>query len=469
MNKASSNALVLLRRRSEPDDPTLPAILEFQWPSTAIVNAPVPRSARRIVWIIASMFVVLVVLMGIIPIDQVVTARGIVVSEGRTILVQPLDTAIVRSIDVREGQQVRAGELLAKLDPTFAAADLAALTTQVSSLEAQVARLQAEAKKKPFAYDGVDPNWLLQAAIYGNRKGAFESKINNYTHRLDELTATISRAQSDAASYRERLGVAQNVEQMRNQLQSAHAGSRLDALLATDNRAEMARLLSNAQKSSESAKLERAALEADRDAFMQGSQAEVSQQLSATIDRANEAREQLNKAKLRRKLVELRSEHDAIVQSVAKVSVGSVLQSGQPLITLVPADAPLEVEADISGKENGYVHVQDPVVIKFDTFPYSQYGMAEGTVRAISPSSFTAQEEGRNPTSAAVPATPAATALFYRTRIAIERVALRNVPEGFHIMPGMPVSADIKVGKRTVLKYFLGAMMPVTQEGMREP
>ena len=69
------------------------------------------------------------------------------------------------------------------------------------------------------------------------------------------------------------------------------------------------------------------------------------------------------------------------MQSVDKVSVGSVLQSGEHFITLVPNNTPLEIEANISGRDNGHVHVNDPVIIKFDTFPFSQYGFAEGTVR----------------------------------------------------------------------------------------
>jgi HlyD family secretion protein len=143
------------------------------------------------------------------------------------------------------------------------------------------------------------------------------------------------------------------------------------------------------------------------------------------------------------------------------------MQSGQQFITLVPTNAPLEVEANISGHDNGFVHVHDPVAIKFDTFPYSQYGMAEGIVRIVSPDSFTTQSEERNPTSR-VPV-PTTTEVFYRSRITLDRVALHDVPTGFHVIPGMPVTADIKVGKRTVLQYLLGLMMPVAREGMREP
>ena len=69
-------------------------------------------------------------------------------------------------------------------------------------------------------------------------------------------------------------------------------------------------------------------------------------------------------------------------------SVGSVLQSGEQFFTLVPVDAPLEIEANVLGQDNGFVHTGDPVSIKFDSFPYIQYGMAEGTVRTISPDSF---------------------------------------------------------------------------------
>jgi hemolysin D len=467
MSKSSSNALALVRRRSEPD-PTLPAILEFQWPSTAIVNAPIPRSARGTVWVITSLVIVMIATMGLIPVDQVVTVRGTAVSKAPTILVQPLETAIVRSIEVREGQQVRAGEILAKLDPTFAAADLGALTAQVSSLEAEVSRLQAEGESKPFQYTGLDPDLSLQGAIYAHRKAEFTARIEGYARKFDELAAVISRSQSDAAGYRDRLGLAQTVEQMRSQLESRQVGSKLNTLAAMDSRTEMARALGNAQQTAEGARRNLAAMTAERDGYIQGWQADVSQKLSEATRKLSDAREQLNKAKLRRELVELRAEADATVQSVAKVSVGSVMQSGQHFVTLVPADAPLEIEANIFGHDNGFVHVGDPVAIKFDTFPYSQYGMAEGTVRTVSPDSFTAQDEARNPTST-VPVSPTSTEPFYRTRIAIDKVALHDVPAGFRVTPGMPVTADIKVGKRTVLSYLLGRIMPLASEGMREP
>ena len=227
MSKSSSNALAVRQRGGA--DPTLPAILEFQWPSTAIVNAPIPRSARGTVWVITSLVIVMIATMGLIPVDQVVSVHGVAISKAATILVQPLETAIVRSIEVREGQQVKAGEVLAKLDPTFAAADLGALTAQVSNLEAEVSRLQAEAENKPFDYSGLDPDMALQGAIYAHRKAEYTAKVEGYARKFDELAAVISRSQSDAAGYRDRLGLAQTVEQMRSQLESRQVGSKLSS------------------------------------------------------------------------------------------------------------------------------------------------------------------------------------------------------------------------------------------------
>lgn len=455
-------------RRFDASDSTRLTILEFQRPSSAILNAAIPRSARGIVWMITSMVAAMIGVSAVIPIDQVVTARGIIVSQSPTIIVQPLDTSIVHSINVREGQRVHAGEVLARLDPTFAAADFATLAAQVGSLEAEVARLSAEAADKPFGYKGADPSWLLQAAIHAHRMAEFESKIENFKHRADELAATIARANSDAAGFRERLGVAETMENMRKELEMMRVGSKLMRLLASDNRAEMARSLAYAQETGEGAKRDRAAIEADLDAYIQGWRADVAQKLVEATQKLNDLREQLTKAKLRRQLVELRSERDAVVQSVARVSVGSVLQSGAQFITLVPTDSPLEIEAHIFGHTSGFVRVGNTVAIKFDTFPYAQYGLAEGRVKIVSPNSFNPEDEVRNPTSA-VPVAATTVEPFYRARISIESVALHDVAKDFRVMPGMPVTVDIKVGKRSVLKYLLGMVAPVAHDALREP
>jgi HlyD family secretion protein len=449
-------------------DPTLPAILEFQMPSTTVTTARVPRAARGIVWIIGSMFAAILVAMGLIEVDRVVTAQGRVISQAATLMVQPLDASIVRSIDVREGEAVKAGQVLARLDPTFAAADVDALEAQVSSLQAQVSRLQAEVDDRPFTYSGTDPNLLLQAAIFGQRQAEYSFKLENYTQKINSLVAAVAKANSDAAGYRSRLDVAVDVEKMRRDLERLQVGSKLNTLAAVDTRAEMERNMHAAEETAASSQRDLAALIAERDGYAKSWHADEAEKLADAASKLSDARESLNKAQLRKQLVELRADRDATVLTVAKISVGSVLQPGQQFITLTPADAPLEIEANVSGRDDGFVHVGDPVAIKFDTFPFIQYGLAYGAVRTISADSFTAEDQQRNPTLA-VPIRANSSEPFYRARVAIDKVDLHGTPAGFHLAPGMPVTADIKVGKRTVLQYLLGRVLPVATEGMREP
>jgi hemolysin D len=448
---------------------TLPVVLEFLSPAVAVAATPIPRVARGLIWVIGSMFAAWVAALGFIQIDRVVTAHGRVVSKGSTIVVQPLDTAIVRSIDVREGQQVQSGELLARLDPTFATADVDALQAQVASIQAEVSRLRAEVEERPFTYIGLDSDLSLQAAIYARRDSERISKLESYRQKIDGLRSAEARSAADAKAFGQRLAVAQDVEAMRRKLEDMQAGSRLNSLISIDNRLEVERGLATAVKTGESAKADLASMIAERDAYVQNWQAQTSQALSDASRKLSDARESLNKALLHRQLVELRADRDATVLSIAKISEGSVLQPGEQLITLVPSDAPLEIEASISGRDNGFVRVGDPVAIKFDTFPFSQYGMAVGTVRVISPDSFTSSDQQMARSAGAVPVQPGTATPFYRSRMAIERVSLHDVPPHFRLTPGMPVTADIKVGRHTVLGYLLGRVLSVASEGMREP
>jgi hemolysin D len=455
-------------------DPTLPVILEYQSPSTAIVNAPVPRIARGVSWTVGSMVLLCFLAMSVIKVDKVVTAQGKVVARAPTIVVQPLETAIVRSIEVREGEIVHSGQILARLDPTFAAADLESLKSQVAAWSAQVGRLQAEMDNRPFTYSGSDPHLALEAAIYAQRMSEYNFKLEGYRQKADSLSAQIARSRSDIVGYQDRLNVAVNLEKMRNELDRLGVGSKLNTLQAQDSRAEMQRFLDSAEQAGNGAQRDLGAMIAEKNGYIQSWHADIAEKLAEAAAKLSDARESFNKAQLRRQLVELRADQDATVLTVGKVSVGSVLTAGQQFITLVPSNAPLEIEANIAGSEDGYVHVGDPVAVKFDTLPYTQYGMAHGVVRIISPDSFNAQDDQRNP-SGAVPIPQSGSSgtaggtMWYRSRITLDQIGLHDTPEGFRLVPGMPVTADVLVGKRTVMAYFLGRAMPLVHEGMREP
>jgi HlyD family secretion protein len=469
--------LALIPRRAQ--ELSERALLEFQSPSAALIDAPVQGPARRTVWIVTALFISVLVVGGSVPVDKVVTAKGSTLSLVPTLVVQPLETSIVRAINVREGQVVHAGEVLARLDPTFSESDMTALQAQVTRDQAEVDRLNAELDGTPYKPKSDNASVMLQAMLYAQRQAEFQARIQGYDQKISSLQAAATRSQSDIQFYTDRLQVAVNVESMRKQLQGLGDGSKLNTLAAMDSRLEISRSLANAISTLNGAQHDLQATVADRDAFVQQWRAEAGKDLHDSSADLSDAKENLNKAQLRHQLVDLRAQQDAVVLTVARVSVGSVMQSGDQFITLVPVDAPLEVESFVAASDAGFVHVGQNVTVKFETFPFTHYGYAVGTVRLVSPDSFTLNAGPSSTRGAGVPTSASSSSdavaqggdgqTYYRVRITLEQMKLHDTPPGFRLQPGMPVTADIKVGKRTMLSYMFSRVLPTFYDGMREP
>jgi HlyD family secretion protein len=441
------------------------AVLEFQSPTAAMLATQVPLFARHSNLIITLMVLIALGLSGVMQVDKIVSAQGKLVASAPTVVVQPFVTSIVQSINVSEGQIVHKGDVLATLNPTYATADLTALTQQQQAYAAQVAQLQAQENGTPYVPDPNNPASVLQEQTYNQMVGQYKFTMSDYAQKISALQTNIQGYEDQAKYYQQRLSIASNVEDMRTKLQQLQVGSKLDTLAATDDRVNIQASLASALSSAAASQRDLAAQIAERDSFDQQWKSTISQQLATAINDLAQAQQSLAKDKLNNQLVQLIAPRDAIVLSVGKVSVGSVMQSGEMLMQLVPIDAPFAVQADILGTDSAYVHPGDKVNIKFASLPFLQYGQAEGIVQTISPDSF-------NPTDAETgqPDVPGATqTLYYRATISIEELNLHNTPPGFRLVPGMPLEADVRVGTRTIMQYFTRRILPVAYESLHEP
>ncbi|MBB3173121.1 HlyD family secretion protein [Endobacter medicaginis] len=469
------NSLIPSRRDIEPaedqegNDDMPQALLEFHSPSAAVLAMPPRASARFITWVIGSMAVATIVGMCVLPLDRVVSADGRLISTRSTVLVEPIESAIVRRILVHEGQEVKKGEVLVELDPTISDADILNLRHQVDSYAAQVARLTAQAKGEEYVVDPNSPSSTQQAAIFLRQSQEYRAKLENYDQQIASQRSQLQGYLADAALFAGRVKVAQDVHAMRQQLLRDQVGSRLNSLASQDQLMEVQRSEAEARANAIATQNKLAALEAERDGYVQNTKATTFENLTDSQRHLFEARDDFAKADLRAHLTNLTAPEDSVVLTIAKVATGSVLQAGSEVMTLVPTDAPLEVEGIATAKDSGYLRLGDKANIKFATFPSMRYGGAQGTLVNVSADSFSEKtnREGLPESSGLNPVPTGAS--FYRLRIRIDKYTLHGVPNYFHPVPGMPVTADILVGKRTMMEFLLGSVMPVATEGMREP
>lgn len=451
-----------------------PALLEFHSPSAALVNMPPTAAAQYITWLIGGLTLSSVIVMSVFPLNRVVTTPGKIVSTQQTLVVQPLETSIIRSIDVHEGDFVHKGQVLAHLDPTISDADIENMQSLSQSYSAEVDRLSAEAEGRDYVPDPNNPATTQEAATFLRRKAEFDAKVNNYQEQIASQTSDLQGYLANAAMFGAKAKVARDVHVMRLRLQQDQVGSRLSTLGAQSELMENERSQIGAQQQAASARSKIRALAAERENYIETWKAQIYHDLSEAQRHLSEADSNFRKARLRKSMTTLVSGEDSIVLTIAKLSIGSVITTGNELLTLVPVGSGLEVEAHLNGSEAGFVQLGDKALLKFATFPFAQYGGADATVREISADSFSAQSGGGaggggGGSSSRSSDPSAAQQAYYRVRLRVDRYTLHGVPPFFHPHPGMPVTADIQVGKRTVMQFLLNSIMPLVTDGMREP
>jgi HlyD family secretion protein len=468
----SGPAKALVRLQSEPPPATsrsrsLPVrrekaiVSEFQPDWIEIEERAPPRLAYLTLFLLTAVILCGVVWATFSEIDEIAVTRGKLITIEPNLVVQPLENAIIRSIDVRVGESVKAGQTLAVLDSTFTQADLQELRTKYESADASVKRLEAELANKPYSpVDSSSAAELLEARLYAQRKAFNDSRLRQFDEEIEHAEASAIKARAEEAILLQRLHGIREIEGMRTGLLKNGIGSKLSVLQAQDARLDIEANLARLHGTQTEAGHEIERARAQHQAFIDEFRRSALESLVEARARRGSASEDLKKADLRRRLVVLTAPADATVLEIAQRSLGSIIREAEPLLTLVPANVPLEAEVLIESKDIGQVSVGQPVKIKFDAFPFQKHGTGSGAVRVISRDAFTSEgkENGsRGPSS-----------LYYKARIKLSEIELRSLPNGSHLLPGMAVQAEIQTAKRSVISYFLYPLIRGLDESIRE-
>jgi hemolysin D len=457
---ANLGKLPAVRRRSDVVGDVVGA---FESDTAAVFLRTAPVNEHIVLYVLAAMLVLAIALATIVKLDRVVTSVGRVVTSAGSLYVSPFDTGIVRQVNVKAGDVVKKGQVLATLDPTFTHADLLQLQQKLASDEAAVARFEAELAGRPYTFSANDPYQSLQGEIWQKRLAEYRYNLTDFDSRIHGAEAQVAQSQSDVREYTKRMKLADEVEKVYQPLLDKGYVSKLQLMQATDARAEMGRLLADAQNQMTALRQTLASLKAQRESYVQKWNSETGTALVSVRNDLDVTRQNLQKAQKLSDLSSLDSPADAVVLKVGKVSSGSVAGSGaqslgqDPLFTLVPLDAPVEADVNVSARDIGFIKIGDPVQLKLDAYRFMQHGTAKGVIKTLSEGSFTTDDNN-------TPVEP-----YFKARVTIKEVHLRNVPPDFRLIPGMTLAGDILVGRRTILSYLVEGGLRTGSEAMREP
>jgi hemolysin D len=456
--------LPALRRRSDVVGELIGA---FESDTAAVLLRTAPTRESITMYVFVTMLVLAVVLSCIVKLDRVVTSvAGIIMTSAGSLYVSPLNTAVIRQLNVKVGQVVKKGQALATIDPTFTQADLLQMKEHMASDEATVARERAELAIRPYEFSTTDKYQSVQGGIWLKRQAQYHSDLANFDGQISSVEAQMSLAKSDAEKYTKRLKLNGDIQNVYEPLLDKGYVSKLQVLTSTDVTTEISRLLADAQNQIEQYKETATALKAQRESYIHKWFADTANQMVLDVNDLNLTKDGLDKAQKNQDLTSLDSPADAIVVKLGKMSPGSVAAGNgadtltpgtDPLFTLAPLDAPVEAEIDVATADIGFISVGNPVQLKLDSYSYVLYGMASGVVKTISEGSFSTDAN-----NTPVPA-------YFKVRVKVTELHLHDIPPDFRLIPGMTLVGDIIVGRRTIMSYLTETLLRQGSEAMREP
>lgn len=432
----------------------------------------VPPRRRPVLWLMIGLVAAAAIGLFVLKVDIVVSANGKIVTSDSEIVIQPVETSVVRSIAVKMGERVKAGEVLATLDPTFSLADRDELVAKLRTLKATFDRLEAELAGRAYDPPNPNPDEATQRDIFRKRHDEYLAKLAAAERKAQQYKADLAAHKTEAQNLEQQIRLAGQAESMYQQLVAKNLASKLKLIEASQRRVDAQTRLDTNRGEQRRLAEQIAGAEAERDGFVQEWQRKLSEEMAQTRSDRDAAAARLSKAQLRHELAVMTAPEDATVLDVAHRPAGSVLREAETLMRLVPANDPLVFEVQVDTRDVARLHIGDRATIKLEALPWQQFGLAYGELKALTPDTLSddnARETGEEASSPDLKPQARQSPTHYRARIELRETRFRNLPEGFALRPGMRVVCDIKVGRRSILDYIMNPITRVIGESLREP
>ena len=424
-----------------------------------------PKFGIRVLSIsVAVFFLCLIIWAAIADVDEVTHAEGSVVGSQRTQTIQNLEGGILRAVLVHEGQIVDKGTVLAQLDNEMAESAYRDAVNKAMENSLAVLRLESEIKGDPPVFPENIDAWAekvigrrVEAAMLGRVNQIIQDQENAWHSRRDQLNAEIDVLQSQ---YKQRLhdveeltarklqldrSLELSIEQRNNFSKLEYLGMQQRVVELQGQIDSLAATIPKAKAAADEARQRIASRRAEHVAA-------VTEEINKRRQELNSLRESLSAGRDRVTRTELRAPVRSTVKQIYISTVGGVVKPGEPIMDLVPLDDTLVVEAKVKPQDVAFLRPGQEVMVKVSAYDFSIYGGREGKLESISADTIE-DKRGEH---------------FYLVKVRTQKNAIVHHNEYLPIIPGMVVTADILIGKKTVLDYLLKPILKAKQNALRE-
>lgn len=443
--------------------------VDFAPPLLRIVDKPLPPLAGRMLWLLIALVAGLVLLATFGRLDVVAVAEGKLIPSGYLQIVQPPEQGVVKEILVREGQAVSAGEILVRMDPVMAQADVKALEAEFHAKRIALRRIDAQLEGRPLSRGNGDP-----AEVYSRAEAQHRANIAAYDSAIAQEKSLLEKARNDLAAARETKSKLEQVLPHYREQEAAFGKLARDGfagrVMATDKtreriereqdlRAQEFVIRSNLSLLEQSER-KIGQITADYQRQLRAERYEIAAQ-------HEKVRHDLAKMEHRSKLLALKAPVDGIVKDLATHTVGTVAAPGTILMTIVPKGELLLAEVWLGNQDSGFVRVGQKTKLKLVPFQFQKYGLIEGAVEHIG-ADASEPPGASSRADAAAGRERLAGPLAFRTLVKPQTRVLEMDGQRYTLAPGMQVTAEFNLGTRSVLDYLLSPVQRAFHDAGRE-
>lgn len=423
----------------------LPSALE-------IIEKPASPVGKILIWVIFLMIISAITWAVIGEVDTVAVARGKIIPDGNIKVLQSANTAIITGINVIEGQTVKAGEVLIELDDTIARSDYDSIQSKLEIAQVEKELLIAyqdgeniDEKVASFNQEGIliNPLFIESLKAYNAVKNANDDENKQaYELEIQQANQTITMAYSELNKINIQIGIVDSQIAKLKVLYDLGTVSQIEYQSKVDEKSILLQTKQTQYESIQYYKDLKETSEQKVDLFTSSKNIEVYKEIILKDKEIMDLNQSVEIAQKRVEMTQLKSPVDGMVQGIGNNTLGGVITSAQPIMSIVPKDTPLILEIMVLNRDVGFITEDMIVEIKLDTFPYQKYGSIEGRIMRISPDAI--EKEGMG--------------YVYKVYVTFEQTEIKLDNRMVKVTPGMTATAEIKLKKRRIIEFFIPAI-----------